>query len=303
MKYLKESTLMIIDVVKETIILCIALIIIINYFINKDTKFESCELINNSNVNHTSDFRDPWECIKLIMNINLESVIRVLKNCTNIIVSFVIFVGLLYIFFYFIKIPKQFDNNKSFDENVKFILQDFGNKLTFILLFPTLFISIISLVYISIKIMFELPTKAPEFGFIMSYFTKIMMAFLFLILFTGIGKFLYYLLTTGNDINFFDILIYSICFFLISLLIFAGFHKLLLFNLNSTFVPNIKDIINKLNNKDMRPIYFIIVNIICFTFLINIKQLLTFEEWIFASIMYFIIIILLSMKFQNIYFN
>lgn len=308
-KYLKEITLIIINLLKEAIILFVALIVILNYANSKDNDFKDCEMPSEIQSESVENFRGPWNCIQDIMNQALNETMFFLKTCTSTFASFIILIGLLYYFFNVINTPKPFSfkntrfKKNTFDTNIQIILKDMWNKLTFILLFPTLFISTVSLFFICIKILFDLPTRGPEYGFIMAGFTKLIMFLLFPILFFVIGQTLYYLLTSGNisylyNITALDSMMYIISFVLISILIFAGFYKLLIFNLRSTFVPDTTYIINKLYDKEIIPFSFVIQIILFVTILKTIKQLFPFEIWIFAIIISIIFVILLG---QTIY--
>lgn len=296
-KNIKEITLIVINLLKEMTILLIALIIIFSYSINKDNGYDDCEKPSVSNNNSDGSWLD---CLKHIINDSLTNVMGYIKECLSTFVCFIILIGLMYYFFNIIKSPNQFSlTKKSFDANVQFMLKDFWNKLTFLLLFPTLFISIVSLFYTCIKIFSDMPKISTIFGFITTSLTQISMFLLVLILFYVVGQPLYYLLSMGNisylyNISALDSMMYIISFFLISILIFAGFYKLLIFNLRSTFMPNIMNIINKLYSKEIIPFSIVIQIILFIVVLMSIKELFSFEVWIFAIIIFIIFLILLG---------
>lgn len=310
---LKEITILIIDVIKEGFVLFVAILVTLNYYIRieNDEKGE-CDPPNNTtnssqkkedNLQEKPAFKGPWDALKDITEENLKYVTDVLKYCMPYSGLFFTFlIGLMYYFFYVIKTPKMLSINQTFDINVKFIFQDLWNKLTFILLFPTLFLSTISLSYISFKIMFGLPTIAPKYGFIMASTTKLFMFILFFMLFYTMGQTLYYLLTRGNISNLnevtpFDFLLYSLSFFLIMLLIFVGFSKFLIFNLRTTFMPDVTELKKKIFSKEILPFAFITILILFITLLINIKHLFFFELWIFSVIIAIILVVLLFASF------
>lgn len=308
---LKEISILIIDVIKEFIILFVVILVTLNYYIHVDNR-ETGECkppTENSNANNSetpsTELVGIWDALEDITKHNLEKIRDFLKNCMSHNRFFIFLIGPMYYFFYVIKTPKILSlTNQTFDTNVKFIFQDLWNKLNFILLFPTLFISTISLIYICFRIMFKLPIVAPEYGFLINLPTKIFMFILFFSLFYTIGRTLYYLLIRGNisDLHYItpsDYYHYSVSFLLIMLLIFVGFNKILIFNFRSTFIPNLTEIKNKIFSKDKEILFSLYVSIIILfiTLSINIKHLFSFELWIFSVILVFILFILLSTSY------
>lgn len=321
--YLEEFTLIFLNILKECFILFLAIIVIINYYINinKENPLEGC-IINNPERQATADTKDkrqnrtnwlvkvgPWECIKDIMGENLQFIIDFFK-CIPSFVSFLIFIGIMYIFFNVVKTPKSLSlTNQTFKTSLNFIFQDFGNKLMFVLLFPTLLICTISLIYISYKIMVNLPTKGIEYGYIMAFGTKIFMFSLFFILFFTIAQTLYYLLTRGNisylyNITAFDAFIYFISGCLIFGLIFAGFWMLIAFNLMSTFNPfsNFPKIMNS-SNKEILFYLYVSIIILFITLAMNVQHLFSIQLQIFSYVMAGILILLTTYQYSNNYLS
>lgn len=345
--YLEEFALIIMNLIKEAIVLFVAIIVIINYYIqiHKPPGSESCniqsddkaengnagngnnaEKSNNGNGNkqektwysmmgdsinivrkYTRIEKGPRACLEDIMEKNLPRIIWFFQNCTSRWTSFLILIGLMYIFFNVIKTPKTLSlTNQSFDRNATFIIQDLWNKLTFVLLFPTLLIGTFSLIFISFKIMFDLPTKSPLFGYVMSLFFQIIMFALFFILFLTIGQPLYYLLTKGNisylyDITALDSLLYGISSILIVFLMYLGFYKLIIFNFRSTFVHDINQTKTKIFDKKILSYVFVSIIILFITLSSNIKHLFSFELWAFSVIIAGILIALSTFSyFKNV---
>lgn len=308
MKYLEETTLIITDIITETIILCIALILILNYHISKDKENNSCEKKPEptSKDNDTVE-ENTWTILESIICENVAIIIDVLKNFKSSFASFSFYILLLYIYFYSIRPSKKisFPRN-NFDTNIKFIFQDFGNKLAFILLFPILFISIFSLMFISVKIMFEFPRKADMAGLNLNILLQmVMFSWLFLLLYV-LGHILY-LLTWGNvtrliknpNLAGWYSVMYFFAFTLMVIIFFAGFYKLLLFILTTIFLLNPVDIRNKLYEKEIFPLCFIIQFALCFTLLMNIKQLFSFELWIFGIVIFILFFMLLAKAYYD----
>lgn len=311
MKYLEETTLIITDIITETIILCIALILILNYHISKDKENNSCDkkpesTSNGVDINKIVE-ENTWTILESIICENVAIIIDVLKNFKSSFASFSFYILLLYIYFYSIRPSKKISFPKNnFDTNIKFIFQDFGNKLAFILLFPILFITIFSLMFVSIKIMFEFPSKADHASLILDIFFKLgMFIWLFLLLYV-LGHILY-LLTWGNltrliqnpDLAGLYSVMYFFAFSLMVIIFFAGFYKLLLFILTTIFLLNPVDIRNKLYEKEIFPLCFIIQFALCFTLLMNIKQLFSFELWIFGIVIFILFFILLAKAYYD----
>lgn len=308
---LKEISILIIDVIKDFFILFVAILVTLNYYIYKDKgeKGECEPTTANNNTEkqpNTNAFKGPWEAIQDITEDNLKNIFYFLETCMPHKARFFIFlIGVMYLFFNVVKTPKTLSlANQTFDTNVKFIFQDLWNKLTFIFIFPTLFISTISLIYVFLKIMFQLPTKSPNYGFVMATSTKAFMLILFLILFFTIAQPLYYLSSRGNnsylyEVTTFDLIFYVISFMLIMFLMFAGFYRLIIYNFRSTFIPDVTELKKSIFGKDKEILsLFLITVIILFrTILINIKGLFSFEEWIFSVIVAFILIVLIFSSF------
>lgn len=317
MKYLEETSLIITDLITETIVLFVALLIVLNYYISKDKDNNLCDTphdtlpANGTTKTERKDTKDddPWELLKSIIGENVDHVIYFLKNCMNLFISFSFYISLLYIFFYLIRPSKNISFPRhTFDRNIKFIFEDFGNKLAFILLFPILLITMFSLMFVSIKIMFEYPKKVNEVDLRFNIFLQIGMFFWFLLLFYVLGHILY-LFTWGNVIRLINnpdlvgwySVMYFFSFILMSIIFFAGFYKLLLFVLTTIFLLNPKDIKHKLYEKEMYPLYFIIQFALSFTLLMNIKQLFSFELWIFGIVIFILFFILLAKAYYDNY--
>lgn len=344
--YLEEFALIIMNLIKEAIVLFVAIIVIINYYIqiHKPPGSESCNIQSVDNAENGNDVKSnngnsskvepaqqekPWysmmgdsinivrkytriekgprACLEDIMEKNLPRIIWFFKNCTSRWTSFLILIGLMYIFFNVIKTPKTLSlTNQSFDRNATFIIQDLWNKLTFVLLFPTLLIGTFSLIFISFKIMFDLPTKSLLFGYVMSLFFQIIMIALFFILFLTIGQPLYYLLTKGNisylyDITLSDSFLYGISSILIVFLMYLGFYKLIIFNFRSTFVHDINQTKTKIFDKKILSYVFVSIIILFITLSSNIKHLFSFELWAFSVIIAGILIALSTFSyFKNV---
>lgn len=310
MKYLEETTLIITDLITETIILFIALILILNYDISKDKEQNLCDTKSEEKSgasNSNDDDDDAWKSLKSIIEENVNIVIDVLKTCTNSFMSFPFYILLLYIYFYLIRPSKRISFPKyTFNTNSKFIFEDFGNKFAFIILFPILFISIISFIFVSIKLMFQ-HSKEDIFNKINIIF-KILIFLWVGLLFYVLGHILY-LFTWGNitrliknqDLVGWYSVMYFFSFILMTIIFFAGFYKLLLFILMSIFMLHPMDIKKKLKEKDTIPFYFIIQFALCFTLLMNIKQLFSFELWIFGIVIFILFFLLLAKAYYDNY--
>lgn len=308
--YLEEFALIFLNILKECFILFLAIIVIINYYINMDKDKDDLVPVVTPEKRKDKTLIGPIECIKDIMIIYLPFIINFLKRIPSI-ASFLSLIGLMYIFFNVVKTPKTLSlTNKTFKTNINFIFQDFGNKLMFVLLFPTLLICTISLIYISYIIMIDLPTKGPDYGYLMAFSSKIFMFALFFILFITIAQTLYYLLTRGNisylyNITAVDALLYVISGFLVVGLIVVGFGRLISFNLMSTFAffLNFPKVIQKILSEEILPFAFVTVIILFITLAMNVQHLFSLQLQIFSYVMAGILILLTTYQYSNKYLS
>lgn len=318
MKDLEKAVLLMTDLVKEIVILFTMLIVTHNYLINF-AKYEMNECKTSVNdeastpkaqgikeyiqdtVNETiKHFMNKMKCIVLNTN-NVEGSVDIDKIISS--PFFVVYLVLLYLFIYAIKPTKKI----SWD----YVVKDLRNKIIFVLLFPMLFIIILSLLYVITILWLNIFTTGTKYGIIMKFSSIFLMILLGLFIFLPIWlfliQFLYYLIMYGDvsylkNLDIVDVYNNLIVFLVICVISFLGFSKILFFTFNSSFLfmLNSSDIMNQLKIKQSGTIYLVLLMILSIIILMNLKDLFSYNLFIFGIIVLVIFIFLIA---RNIYIN
>jgi|AntAceMinimDraft_11_1070367.scaffolds.fasta_scaffold01913_7 hypothetical protein len=329
MNDIEKSALIVTNTIKEIIILFLAMIITLNYCINFiRNDLNKCEPTKNKDVekygilNYIQDIirstinemMNRMKCYILNKNPNIPSDNENTNGDSSngnseqdmyVSIYYGIFIVVLYLFFNMKNV-----NNNSWND----ISNDFFYKLIFIVLFPMFIVISISLLSVLVKITFSVDTiGAPYYVFIKGFSYILFMMILLIPIPILLFENLYYLIVRGKHYNLMDsitglnIFLYVISFIIIFVLCMLGFFKMIRFNFNSTFLPfeNIKYIQNKLKDTsfDTKFLYIIVQLFVCITILYKIKDLFSFELFIFGVIVSIIFTFLILfydlMKIKN----
>lgn len=332
MKDLEKAVLLITDLVKEIVILFTMLIVTHNYLINfAKYDMNECNQHEDRNLNNNAPSKNPDpnkaqgikaqgikeyiedtvnETIKHFMN-KMKCIVlntNEVQNSVDIdkIISlpfFVVYLVLLYLFIYRIKPNKKI--------SWKYIVKDLRNKIMFVLLFPMLFIIILPFLYVITKLWFSIFTTGTKYSITMKFSSIFLMIllglFVFLPIWLSLVQVLFYLIMYGNvsylkSPDIVDVYDNLMLFLVLSVISFFGFYKILFFTFKSSFLFmfNSSDIMNQLKIKQSGTIYLFLLMILSIIILMNLKDLFSYNLFIFGVVIFVIFIFLIA---RNIYIN